>query len=93
MNDDRKTWKHKGSDGRFHVWHAGKNLYYVTDGKDGIIVNCCTQFGTAFSSASHHARVAKCEAATPRHERGAWIKGTEDDDEDYEYIPSAAELS
>lgn len=24
---------------------------------------------------------------------GAWIKGTEDDDEEYEYIPSAAELS
>lgn len=58
MNDDRKTWKHKGSDGRFHVWHAGKNLYYVTDGKDGMIVGCCTQFGTAFSEASRHARLA-----------------------------------
>jgi hypothetical protein len=28
MNDDRKTWKHKGSDGRFHVWHAGKNAVH-----------------------------------------------------------------
>ena len=26
-------------------------------------------------------------------DRGSWIKGTEDDDEEYEYIPSAAELS
>ena len=25
--------------------------------------------------------------------RGVWIKGTEDDDEAYDYIPSAAELS
>jgi hypothetical protein len=24
---------------------------------------------------------------------GSWIKGTDDDDEGYEYIPSAAELS
>ena len=64
MNDDRKTWKHKGSDGRFHVWHAGKNLYYVTEGKDGRIVNCCTQFGTAFSDASRHARLAKYEEAS-----------------------------
>ena len=32
------------------------------------------------------------EAAVKR-DTGAWIKGTEDDDEAYEYIPSAAELS
>ena len=31
--------------------------------------------------------------AAAKYERGTWIKGTEDDDEDYEYIPSAAELS
>lgn len=28
-----------------------------------------------------------------KSEKGFWIKGTEDDDEDYEYIPSAAQLS
>ena len=28
-----------------------------------------------------------------RHNKGAWIKGTDEDDEDYEYIPSASELS
>ena len=32
------------------------------------------------------------EAAVKR-DTGAWIKGTEDDDEAYDYIPSAAELS
>ena len=31
--------------------------------------------------------------AETKSEKGTWIKGTEDDDEDYEYIPSAAELS
>ncbi len=63
MNDDRKTWKFKGGDGRFQVWHAGKNLYYVIDSKDGSIVGCRSQFGPAFSLACHHARLAKYEGA------------------------------
>ena len=63
MNNDRKTWKLKGADGRFQVWHAGKNLYYIVDSKDDRVVGCCTQFGTAFSRASHHALIAKSEGA------------------------------
>lgn len=64
MNDDRKTWKHKGSAGQFHVWHAGKNLYYIIDSKDDRIVGCCTQFGTAFSRACQHDLLAKYEGAS-----------------------------
>ncbi len=31
--------------------------------------------------------------AESKSQKGTWIKGTDDDDEGYEYIPSAAELS
>lgn len=64
MNDDRKTWKHKGSAGQFHVWHAGKNLYYVTDSREGSIVGCRSQFGLAFSLACQHDLLAKYEGAS-----------------------------
>lgn len=63
MNDDRKTWKFKAADGRFRVWHAGKNLYYVTDDKDGSVVGSRQHFGQAFALASHYQRLAKYEGA------------------------------
>jgi hypothetical protein len=43
------------------VWHAGKNSYFVTKGKDGEIYFQCQQFETAFSRAMLHDRIQKSQ--------------------------------
>ena len=45
-------WKYKGSDGKWTVWHAGKNDYRVTDGPEGEVFGVCEQLGPAVSFAS-----------------------------------------
>jgi hypothetical protein len=56
--DNRSTWKPKGRAGRFHIWHAGKNLYFVTDGAAGPVVGQREHYGSAFSLAHYHERLA-----------------------------------
>lgn len=46
-----EAWKYKGSAGDFHVWHAGKNDYRVTDGSQGLVVATSDQFGLAHAAA------------------------------------------
>ena len=46
-------WKFAGRCGDFHSWHAGKNDYRVTDGAQGEVVATRSQFGDAFSKATH----------------------------------------
>ncbi len=55
-------------------------------------VQICDWVSTEVLEAAVKRDTEVLEAAVKR-DTGAWIKGTEDDDEDYEYIPSAAELS
>ena len=55
---DRAEWKNKGRAGNFYIWHAVKNLYFVTDGKDGEIIGKREYYGSAFSLAHHHERIA-----------------------------------
>lgn len=50
--ENRSEWKFKGGAGRYAVWHAGKNLYYVTEGRDGPVVGSRDQFGLAFKLAT-----------------------------------------
>jgi len=59
--NNRSDWKQKGRSGKFHIWHAGKNLYFVTEGKDGQVVRQCEFYGKAFSFAMHYDRA---EAST-----------------------------
>jgi hypothetical protein len=59
--ENRQDWKPKGRAGRFHVWHAGKNLYYVTDGEMGSILGQRNHYGSAFSLACYHERLAAYE--------------------------------
>jgi len=59
MNDDRNTWKLKAADGDYFVWHAGKNLYYVTCTRNGPVVHVSTQLGPAFTRASHLQKLSK----------------------------------
>ena len=56
--EDRNTWKPKGRAGRFHIWHAGKNLYYVTDGEAGPVLGQRNHYGSACSLAYYHERLA-----------------------------------
>ena len=58
-NNERSGWKAKGRSGAFHVWHAAKNLYYVTEGECGSVVFKCDQFGIAFARAGHLERASK----------------------------------
>ncbi|MEY5098206.1 MAG: hypothetical protein RJA36_925 [Pseudomonadota bacterium] len=46
-------WKFAGACGDFHVWHAGKNDYRITDGANGEVVATRDQFGLAHSKARH----------------------------------------
>jgi len=62
MNDDRKTWKLKASSGLFRVWHAGRNLYYVTHA-DGPVLYISTQFSPAYAAASRYHRTCQGAAA------------------------------
>lgn len=54
----QNDWKLKGRAGSFHVWHAGKNLYYVTDGANGPTVGQEQHFGKAWSLADRKHLVA-----------------------------------
>lgn len=45
-------WKFAGRNGKYHVWHAGKNDYRVTDGAQGETVATRDQFGLAHAEAS-----------------------------------------
>jgi hypothetical protein len=58
MSSNRNEWKPKGRAGKFHVWHAGKNIYYVTEGKDGEVIGEREFYGSAFSLASHYERLS-----------------------------------
>jgi hypothetical protein len=58
---DRNNWKQKGRAGRFHVWHAGKNIYFVTDGQDGEVIGQREYYGSAFSLAMYYERLAAYE--------------------------------
>lgn len=60
--EERRGWTLKGRAGRFHVWYAGKNLYYVTDGELGEVLGQRQHFGSAFSLAHHHERLSAYEA-------------------------------
>lgn len=53
----RSDWKFKGSAGGFQVWHAGKNLYYITN-PDGTVVYQAAQFGIAWQHAMRLEQVA-----------------------------------
>lgn len=44
-------WKFAGRAGDFHVWHAGKNDYRITDGATGDPIERRDQYGLAWSSA------------------------------------------
>lgn len=55
---NRDEWKSKGRAGNFYVWHAGKNTYYVTEGKDGAVIGQREHYGSAFSLAHHNERLA-----------------------------------
>jgi len=46
-------WRFAGAAGRFHVWHAGKNDYRVTDGGQGAVIRTSDQFGIAYARAAH----------------------------------------
>ncbi len=46
-------WRFAGAAGRFHVWHAGKNDYRVTDGAQGAVIRRSDQFGIAYARAAH----------------------------------------
>ena len=48
---DRSTWVNKGRAGKFNVWHAGKNSYFVTNGSDGPVIGHRDQYGRAFTLA------------------------------------------
>ena len=48
---NHNNWKSKGRAGLFYVWHAGKNLYYVTSGEHGPVIAQSDQYGTAFNLA------------------------------------------
>ena len=54
---DLRDLKLKGSAGGFQVWHAGKNLYYITN-PDGTVIYKAAQFGIAWRRAMHLAQVA-----------------------------------
>ncbi|WGS44257.1 hypothetical protein LFL97_27030 [Burkholderia sp. JSH-S8] len=45
-------WRFAGSAGRFHVWHAGKNDYRLTDGAQGPVTRTSDQFGIAYACAT-----------------------------------------
>ncbi|KVS62695.1 hypothetical protein [Burkholderia cepacia] len=45
-------WRFAGAAGRFHVWHAGKNDYRMTDGAQGPVTRTSDQFGTAYACAA-----------------------------------------
>lgn len=47
----KEGWKFAGSAGDYHVWHAGKNDYRVTDGIQGHVIVKHDQFGKAHSAA------------------------------------------
>lgn len=55
----RINWNCKGAAGAYHVWHAGKNCYFVTEGRDGDAVAQCDQFGLAFARARRLHEAAK----------------------------------
>lgn len=57
-------WKFAGSAGDFHVWHAGKNDYRVTDGAQGEVVRGHRQFGEAHSTARSLDKVRKSSHIT-----------------------------
>ena len=40
-------WKFAGRAGDFHVWHAGKNDYRITDGAQGGVLAAREHFGLA----------------------------------------------
>ena len=61
FEEKREAWVSKGRSGRFHVWHAGTNLYYVTDGERGEVVGERRHYGSAFSLAHHEDRLSKYE--------------------------------
>lgn len=44
-------WKFAGRAGAFHVWHAGKNDYRITDGAKGEVIAHRDQFGLAHAYA------------------------------------------
>lgn len=45
-------WRFAGAAGRFHVWHAGKNDYRVTDSAQGPVTRTSGQFGIAYACAA-----------------------------------------
>ena len=55
-------WKFAGSIGVFHVWHAGKMDYRVTDGADGEVLAHRSQLGLAHDYARYAYDCAKVEA-------------------------------
>jgi len=59
-SNERGNWKPKGRSGKFHIWHAGKNLYFVTEGEAGPIVRQCEFYGKAFSFAMQYQRAEAC---------------------------------
>lgn len=56
---DRSEWKAKGGEGHFKVWHAGKNLYYVTDDRSGEVLGQRQYISQAFALAGYHYRLNK----------------------------------
>lgn len=55
-------WKFAGRAGDFHVWHAGKNDYRITDGAAGDVIATRTQFGLAHERARREDHIRRSDA-------------------------------
>jgi len=55
-------WAYAGRAGVFHVWHAGKNDYRITEGAQGEVIAHRDQFGLAHAYARFAHDCAKVDA-------------------------------